>query len=164
MARKVNITAAEASFVDDIMSGFELLEAYRRNYTNNYNDAKARHAANQILKRDKIQELMQQIVLDRADGLALDEAFVIDNLKRVVKDKPGTAQAVRALELLGKKLDMWVDHKVVEEVSTHRDIADRVWEIQQAIERGEDVEPIKDDVVETTAEILEFNIGDGTDG
>jgi hypothetical protein len=74
---------------------------------------------------------------------------------------------VRALELLGKKLDMWVDHKVVEEVSTHRDIADKVWEIQQAIDRGEDVEPIKDsDVEEKTAEIIEFEIkdGDGTDG
>jgi hypothetical protein len=164
MTKKLSITTAEASFVDDIVNGFDLLEAYRRNYTNGYNDAKARHAAKQILKREKIQDRMQQMILDRQDGLSLDEAFVIDNLKRIVKDKPGSTQAVRALELLGKKMGMWIDKQVIEEVSSHRDIATQMIERVQARERGEEVVPLEVIEEETTAEIIEFEIRDGTDG
>jgi hypothetical protein len=106
---------------------------------------------------------MQNVVLERQGGINLDEAYVIDNLKKVIRDKPGSSQAVKALELLGKYQGMWIDKQVIEESSSHADVAREMFERGRAIERGEEVAPLEDKE-EQTAEILEFEIQDDKNG
>jgi len=163
MSKKVRINEREDTFVNLILSGMELLEAYREVYHNGYNDSKARHAAKAILKKEHVAEYMQSLILDRSEGLKIDEAFVIDNLKKVVMERAGTTQAVQALKLLGQYMAMWVDKQVIEDNSSHADIAREMFERRQAIERGEEVKPFEE-IEEHGAEIIEFELHDDKNG
>lgn len=162
--KKITLTSREEQFVQDIVDGFTTLEAYRRNWENSYNDSKARSMAKGTLNKEHVQEYLNQLLLDRQDSVKVDEEFVIEQLKRVVRERPGTTQAVQALKQLGQYLGMFVERQVVESNVTQREISEDIWERRQAIERGEDVKPFVEKEDKHEAEIIEFEIKDGTDG
>ena len=164
MAKKtVKISEAEENFMNYILEGMESLEAYRKCWANGYSDTKARSIVKSILAKDHIQQYMQMQILDRHDSIMLDEAFVISNLKKIVFNNPNSGTAVKALELMGKKLGMWIDKQVVETGTSQSDIAEKMFERQMAIDAGEEVEPLEDETAKTT-EILEFELYDAKDG
>lgn len=162
--KKVKISEKEATFVNLILNGAELLDAYREVWHNGYSDSKARHTANEVMKRPHVAEYMQNQILERNDSMMLDEAYVIDGLKQVVRERPGTTQAVAALKLLGQYLAMFVDRQVVETTGSQGDLAQEMFERRQAIERGEEVAPLSDDTESKEAELIEFELYNGTDG
>jgi len=163
MAKKYSLSDREATFAEDIVNGYWLLDAYRRGWTNSYNDTKAMFMARKLLKKESISKRIQQLILERQGNVNVDEAFVLEHLKKIVLERSGTNQAVRALELLGKYMAMWVDKQVIDDTRGQREIAEQMWERRQAMERGEEVKPLEE-VKESSVELLDFEIKDGTDG
>lgn len=161
--KKVKINEREEQFMEYILEGMDSLEAYRKCWANGYSDTKARSMVKSILNKEHIQQYMQAQILDRHENIMLDEAFVISNLKKIVFNNPNSGSAVKALELMGKKLGMWIDKQVVETNGSQSDTAEKMFERRMAIEAGEEVKPLEEET-EREAEILEFELYDAKDG
>jgi phage terminase small subunit len=165
MAKKkiVKISDKEEMFIEYILEGMGSLDAYRKCFANGYSDTKARSIVKGILNKEHIQQYMQMQILDRQGSIALDEAYIISNLKKIVVNNPNSNNAVRALELMGKKLGMWIDKQVVETTGSQSETAEQMFERRMAIEAGEEVEELSE-ISEKTAEILEFELYDDKNG
>jgi hypothetical protein len=161
--KKITLTRKQVAFCLDIVDGYSEFEAYKRNYTNNkLTDIQVRFYAKELMEKEAIQAYIGQLVVDRKNNPKVDEQFVIENLKKIVIDKQGTTTAVRALELLGKYLAMFVDRQTVDVNSSQRETAEMLFERRMAMARGEDVPELED--VNNSDKIIKFEIKDGTDG
>lgn len=98
-------------FATYVASGDSHVQAYKKLYKGKYPSREAYVIANRTPVKQRIRELQEEI----AERAIVDRAYVLKNLKTVVED--GLAQmaeggtppmsVVRALELLGKTLNMF---------------------------------------------------------
>jgi DNA-binding ferritin-like protein (Dps family) len=155
MAKKKlkELTEREENFIQDILSGLDIVDAYKRGWENTYKDSKCRYEAKKILEKELVQARMQALILERQTDVLLDERFVIDMLKKTAIEKFGTAAGVRALELLGKKLAMFTDKQIIDDTKSYREQADAAWE-----------DHLKRQAAKEGADIVEFKEKDGTNG
>lgn len=158
--KQVVLSEREENFVQMLLDGADILEAYRANWKNGYTDIKARHEAKKILDRNHVQARMQNLVVERQADVTLDEKFVIDILKKTALQCFGTTAGTRAAELLGKYLAMWTDRQVIDDKSSHAKQADDSWDRYMRHKNGEVIEDEKEEEVEN---VYEFSIKDGTD-
>jgi len=80
-------------------------------------------AGRKLLKNQHIHNHIALLVEERNGALTMDKFYVIEKLKRefIENDKVGESNKLRALELLGKHMDMWSEKKVVNPVQTEAD-------------------------------------------
>lgn len=176
--KDIRITEKEEALINEVLDGSDLLAAFKKvyGYSDKHKDGFLRYEAKKILSKDRVQKAMEYIMLERMSSIKVDEAFIIEQLKKIVLNKAGTNQAVRALELLGKYKGMWIDKQVVEDNTSQRDVAELVWKKRVAKNTGDDIEAIEEqlkqmsekrneDNVKADVKIIEFESGvdDGTE-
>jgi len=165
--RTVEISEQEEGFIQQILAGDELLNAYRKFWKDNdYTDAKARYLANQLLKKDRITKRIESILLDRKADTPIDSKFVTDILKDIAVNQKSAhpSSALSAAIAIGKILGMFDEKIDNNDAEGHRKLSARIWERRQAKIRGEKVEPLEDEILEEKeTEVIEFKLKDGTD-
>lgn len=164
MAQKktVEIKERETRLVENILDGLSNLEAYKKVYINTYTDTKCKYEVNKILKKQCVIDYTEHLIVERESRVSVDEPYVIGIIKHIAthnKDKK-PAVALNAAIALGKTMAMFADKQILDTTLGHREMADKVKEMRDALDRGETPEPLeeKDD----KSRIIEFKIKDGT--
>lgn len=126
---KVKLTEKEEKFVQNYLDGMDLVEAYTNAYDvdSKQHPAKLRYAAKLILDRPHVRSRFEMLIMERNTEFKVDQKFVIDILKRTAIERFGTSQGVRAAELLGKTLNMFVETHVVEDSNKFGDTLEEIW-------------------------------------
>lgn len=164
--RTVEISEQEENFIQAVLAGDEVLSAYRKFWENTYTDAKARYIANQILKKERIVQRIEYLILNRKADVPVDEKFVIDILKDIAVKQKGThpSSSLSAAIALGKTLGMFIEKVNTNDFESHRKVSSEIWERRQAKIRGEVVKPLKEvEWEEVKQDEIEFELKDKID-
>lgn len=99
-----------------------------------YNDewCSATFGHTKLLNRPHIQARIEEMRRHKEYDSICDRHFVLDELKKIVTTNSGTPQAVKALELLGKHINLFTENINVN-TGDQASVADEVWKKRQAI-------------------------------
>jgi len=168
--RKYVLSEKQEAFVNAVVTeGLDPEAAFRKVYDcSSRSDTRVRSDAKAMLKNDAVAARIEQFVFERKNEKFLDERWVVDMLKRTAISKEGTNVGLKALELLGKHMAMFVDRQTVEDPGNIRATTDTLFDLANRMEKGEDVQDEIDKLADKEKgagdNIYEFEIKDGTDG
>jgi len=157
------LSIKQDNFCNNIAKGLSLEEAYADVTNADADPNEIRRRAKKMYGKPEVQARIKQLILERSDSISVDEAFVIEHLKKIVAESPTSNVGVRALELLGKHLAMFVDRKIVDTNESQRDLAQKMFERRAALSRGEEV-PSLETEKKQDPKLIKFKIKDGTNG
>jgi hypothetical protein len=101
------LTVMQDDFCNGIARGLSLEDAYAEASSTKVERKRVRYLARKMYALPEIQARVRQLIVERTETVNVDESFVIEHLKAVVKESPTSSTGVRALELLGKYLAMF---------------------------------------------------------
>jgi hypothetical protein len=85
-----------------------------------------------ILNRPSVQARIEEMRRHKEYESICDRHFVLEELKKIVTTNSGTPQAVKALELLGKHINLFSENVNIN-VGDQASVADEVWKRRQAL-------------------------------
>ena len=131
------LTAKQNAFAHAVADGSSLSDAYRRSYTadkmkpNVVRVEACRLAAHPIVALT-VEALLRQNDTDHRMQAVKRRAFVLDELERHAREAPTAGVRVRALELLGKSVGLFIPK---EEVAPAKSIEELEIELMQLLSR-----------------------------
>jgi hypothetical protein len=158
----------EAFVLGVVEDGLDPVAAFKKAYDcGSRSEARIKSDAKQMLKKPAVSARIEQYVFERKNEKFLDERWVVDMLKRTAIDKEGTTVGLKALELLGKHMAMFVDRQTIEDPNNVRATTDALFDLANRMENGEDVQSEVDKLAESEKgvgdNLYEFEVKTGTD-
>lgn len=137
--RKGTLTQRQIDFIYDIVwCNMDPFDSYSRHYsTEGLARAHIRARVKDLMSKDEIQKKYQEFLNEKQDQTICDEHFVIDGIKKTIREATTDSAKIRGYELLGKHLQMFKEHIVYED-SKHQTIAEEVRKNRERIRNGEE--------------------------
>lgn len=138
MPRSDSVTSKQMDFVYDMVwKNMEPMDAYALHYkTEGVAKAHVRKRIEIILEKPHVKQYMERMIAEKKNEQIGDEHFVMRGLIDMANNAKNESSRLKALELIGKRHQMFKEHIVYED-SEHSQAADEAWKNRRRINDGE---------------------------